>query len=77
MALTVYTKSSKVDYIARQSLLGGECMIRDAELLKLVMEDIERPTRLSSNNLPFSRPKTFRPIINWPQWIWKNLSANK
>ena len=49
-------------------------MISDAELLKLVMERYpEQPT-------PFIIEQftgLFRPIISWPQWIWKNLSANK
>ena len=53
-------------------------MISDAELLKLVMERYpEQPTPFIIEHLPFSRPGLFRPIISWPQWIWKNLSANK
>ena len=53
-------------------------MISDAELLKLVMERYpEQPTPFIIEQFTVLKPGLFRPIISWPQWIWKNLSANK
>lgn len=53
-------------------------MISDAELLKLVMERYpEQPTPFIIEQFTVLKAGLIRPIISWPQWIWKNLSANK